>query len=162
MGKGHGILWSDSVGNAANSTWITGGPSGNTLEVRNSTNPQAFRIYNSYTDVSNYERGFVRWNSNVLEVGAEAAGTGTTRNTRIYGSNGYATFGNYVLALSNMVLDIGNNPINNIARIDLNEGGAPSAPASGAYIYAEDNGSGKTRIMARFATGAAVQIAIEP
>jgi|694.fasta_scaffold149140_2 hypothetical protein len=40
---------------------------------------------------------------------------------------------------------------------------APAAPATnGVRIYAEDNGSGKTRLMARFATGAAVQIAIEP
>lgn len=29
-------------------------------------------------------------------------------------------------------------------------------------IYAEDNGAGKTRLMALFATGAAQQIAIEP
>lgn len=47
--------------------------------------------------------------------------------------------------------------------IETAEVTAPSAPASnGARIYAEDNGSGKTRLMARFATGAAVQIAIEP
>lgn len=40
---------------------------------------------------------------------------------------------------------------------------APSAPAAnGVYIYAEDNGAGKTRLMALFATGAAQQIAIEP
>jgi hypothetical protein len=40
---------------------------------------------------------------------------------------------------------------------------APVAPAAnGVYIYAEDNGSGKTRLMALFATGAAQQIAIEP
>jgi hypothetical protein len=40
---------------------------------------------------------------------------------------------------------------------------APSAPATNSVrIYAEDNGSGKTRLMALFATGAAVQIAIEP
>jgi hypothetical protein len=40
---------------------------------------------------------------------------------------------------------------------------APSAPAANGYhIYAEDNGSGKTRLMVRFATGAAQQIAIEP
>jgi predicted ATPase len=40
---------------------------------------------------------------------------------------------------------------------------APSAPAAnGVYIYAEDNGAGKTRLMAKFATGAAQQIAIEP
>jgi hypothetical protein len=40
---------------------------------------------------------------------------------------------------------------------------APAAPATnGVRIYAEDNGSGKTRLMAIFATGAAQQIAIEP
>ena len=40
---------------------------------------------------------------------------------------------------------------------------APSAPATNSVrIYAEDNGSGKTRLMALFATGAAQQIAIEP
>jgi hypothetical protein len=40
---------------------------------------------------------------------------------------------------------------------------APSAPSSNqVVIWAEDNGSGKTRLMARFATGANQQIAIEP
>jgi hypothetical protein len=37
---------------------------------------------------------------------------------------------------------------------------APSAPAANSVrIYAEDNGAGKTRLMALFATGSAVQIA---
>lgn len=40
---------------------------------------------------------------------------------------------------------------------------APAAPATNAVrIFAEDNGSGKTRLMARFATGAVQQLAIEP
>jgi hypothetical protein len=40
---------------------------------------------------------------------------------------------------------------------------APAAPAAAqVVVYAEDNGSGKTRLMARFETGAAQQIAIEP
>lgn len=54
----------------------------NLLEQRNSTSAQAFRIYNTFTDSSNYERGFFRWNTNVLEIGAEAAGTGTQRQLR--------------------------------------------------------------------------------
>lgn len=52
------------------------------LAQRNSTNAQTFRLYNTYTDASNYERGFFRWSSNVLELGAEAAGTGTQRQLR--------------------------------------------------------------------------------
>lgn len=40
---------------------------------------------------------------------------------------------------------------------------APGAPpANGWRWWGEDNGSGKTRIMVRFGTGAAVQVAIEP
>lgn len=40
---------------------------------------------------------------------------------------------------------------------------APAAPAAnGVIIYAVDNGSGKTQLMAIFASGAAQQIAIQP
>lgn len=47
--------------------------------------------------------------------------------------------------------------------LEMQEVTAPAAPATnGVRIYAEDNGAGKTRLMACFATGAAVQIAIEP
>lgn len=58
----------------------------NTLDQRNSTNAQTFNLYNTYTDASNYERGFFKWNSNVLEIGAEAAGTGTARTMRFFNS----------------------------------------------------------------------------
>jgi hypothetical protein len=49
------------------------------------------------------------------------------------------------------------------ATLELREQTAPAAPAADrARIYLEDNGSGKTRLMVRFATGAPQQIAIEP
>jgi hypothetical protein len=54
-----------------------------TLAQRRTTNAQTFRVYNTFTDASNYERGFLRWSSNVFEVGPEAAGTGTARPMRI-------------------------------------------------------------------------------
>ena len=55
----------------------------NTLAQRNAANAQTFRVYNTFTDASNYERGFLRWSSNVFEVGPEAAGTGAARPMRI-------------------------------------------------------------------------------
>ena len=55
----------------------------NVLAQRQGTNAQTYRLYNTYTDASNYERGFLRWSSNVFEVGPEAAGTGTARPMRI-------------------------------------------------------------------------------
>lgn len=43
------------------------------------------------------------------------------------------------------------------------QGSAPSAPAAnGGVLYLEDNGGGKTRLMIKFNTGAAQQIAIQP
>jgi hypothetical protein len=50
-----------------------------TLAQRRSTNAQTFRLYNTFTDASNYERGKMEWASNVLRIGTEKAGTGTAR-----------------------------------------------------------------------------------
>jgi hypothetical protein len=36
-------------------------------------------VYNTYTDVSNLERGFMKWDTNVLRIGTEKAGTGSAR-----------------------------------------------------------------------------------
>jgi len=168
----------------------------NALDQRNGTNAQTFRVYNTFTDASNYERGFIRYSSNQLEIGHEAAGTGSgdrlivirrpnagtildvvgasTISARIGSVSGFAT-----------AMGVGPNGASpdiflfrraaGIGAITGNAGGttgaalefieqtAPAAPATnGVYIYAEDNGSGKTRLMARFATGSAVQIAVEP
>jgi hypothetical protein len=48
----------------------------NTLAMRNGTNAQAFRLYNTYADASNYRRGGFSWNGISLEIGSEGAGTG--------------------------------------------------------------------------------------
>jgi hypothetical protein len=44
----------------------------------------------------------------------------------------------------------------------LSEQTAPATPpADGATLWIEDNGAGKTRLMVQFATGAAIQLAIQ-
>ena len=50
----------------------------NILAQRNGTNPQEFRLYNTY-DGTNDEWGFLKWDSNVLKIGTAASGTGTVR-----------------------------------------------------------------------------------
>lgn len=50
-----------------------------TFAQRRGSNAQTFRLYNTYTDASNYERGFMRWSSNVLQIGTEKLGTGSAR-----------------------------------------------------------------------------------
>jgi len=201
----------------------------NTLALRNSTNAQAFNIYNTYTSGSVYERGFMRWASNVLEIGTEHVGasnrevairsaTGQTKFfTSTYNANTFTSVGvsvNGGLAFQSNTLgqhfiligdstgaggpaelrtgsgftlnwrstvrsDSGSNDTG-LARtiagvvgvtngstgggaLGLVEITSPAAPATnGVYIFAEDNGGGKTRLMARFATGATQQLAIEP
>jgi len=193
----------------------------NTLALRNGTNAQAFNIYNTYTSGSVYERGFMRWASNVLEIGTEHVGASArdlvfkTNNTERmrFGASGTMTvaggvstaffdvityFASTSAATSrssagsgftvgsayqylfssttgaNGSADVGllrtiagvvgiTNGSTGAGALGLKEMTSPAAPATdGVYIFAEDNGSGKTRLMARFATGSAVQIAIEP
>lgn len=52
--------------------------------LRNGTAPQTLRIYNT-TDaaLANRENGVLGWASNVLQIGTEAAGTGSARPVRI-------------------------------------------------------------------------------
>ena len=60
------------------------------LALQNGVNSQSLRLYNTFTDASNYERGFMRWATNVLEIGAEAAGTGTQRTLSFLGGSNNA------------------------------------------------------------------------
>lgn len=44
----------------------------------------------------------------------------------------------------------------------IEQASAPAGVANAVRLFTEDNGSGKTRLMAQFGTGSAVQVAIEP
>jgi hypothetical protein len=62
----------------------------NTLAQRNGTNPQTTRIYNTFTDVNNYERLALKWTSNTFQIQPEAAGTGVVRPLQ-FPANGLAS-----------------------------------------------------------------------
>lgn len=149
------------------------------LSIQNGTNAQNLYIYNTWSSAgANYERGFIAWNkiANQLHIGTEAGGTGTARQLVLNSGGGevyvrtsgttrcsFATNDFYTLA----TMDIGlNGSWRNFFQTgyhQLDEMSAPAAPAANKVrIYAEDNGSGKTRLMAIFPSGAAQQVAIEP
>ena len=192
LNAGVDIYWTRdlyALSSTARITW-TGGLSlhqdaANTLAQRNGVNAQEVRVYKTYTDAANFERVGVGdipsiTGNNGLYFGR--AGTGLARNLYIFnesnsgiifGTNANVrwqvtsagTFGAWV----DNTLDIGNVSDQRPRNVfiagynQLSEMTAPAAPAAnGVRIYAEDDGAGKTRLMARFATGAAVQIAIEP
>jgi hypothetical protein len=156
------------------------------------TSARALNLYNTFTDASNYERLRIDWSSNVATIRTEGAGTGFTNrrldiisggqlnflsqggSSIFFFTNGTARWyvdganGN-LLAFADNTYDIGaaaaTRPRNLFlgSYAQLSEMTAPAAPAAnGVRIYAVDNGSGKTQLMALFATGAAQQIAIEP
>lgn len=52
-----------------------------TVEVRGSTTAQTFRVYETYTDASNYERGSIAAASDALTIAYESAGTGTANGS---------------------------------------------------------------------------------
>jgi len=77
------------LGNAAssdvlafNSDTILARDTAKIFAQRNGVNSQTFRVYNTYTDASNYERGAFDWTTtaNTLTIGTQNAGTGSTRN----------------------------------------------------------------------------------
>lgn len=215
--------WSSNTqANAAAADVSLSRDAANTLAQRNGVNWQAFRIYSTYTDASNYERLEISQSGTGWYIGNGALGTGPGNRQitilafgqLVFGSNGGAKWlintTGHLLANTDNSFDIGasgaNRPRNlflagNIttgggltlaaagyltwpgrgsfdaaavdivrlagatvgAALQMSEMTAPAAPAANEVrIYAEDNGSGKTRLMARFATGAAQQIAIEP
>ena len=64
----------------------------NILAQRNGTNAQAYRLYNTYTDASNYERGKVEWSSNLFRIGTEAGGSGGTLRAMELDAGTYINF----------------------------------------------------------------------
>lgn len=73
--SGHDIqLWRDDTG---------------ILAQRNGTGaaPQAYRLYNTYTNASNREYGYARWVSNRFELGMAEDGTGSPRDFAIVTDN---------------------------------------------------------------------------
>jgi hypothetical protein len=103
-----------------------------TLAQRNGTNAQTYRLYETYTDSSNGAWLGFRAANTRYEISGQSNGTGTTRE---------------------VALPLG---------LELDARTAPSAPANNrSRIYAESAGGGLTKIMARFPTGSAQQIAIE-
>ena len=79
MGSDLDIAWSSTTSANGSADLSLFRDAANTLAQRNSTNAQTFRLYNTFTDASNYERGKMEWASNVLRIGTEKAGTGTAR-----------------------------------------------------------------------------------
>jgi len=114
------------------------------LNLRNSTTAQTLRVSGTYTDINNRVNAALSATSTTVTLAAETAGTGADDVPVRITPAGVSQ------------VEIGNG-------VQFTEMTAPSAQeASKVISLAQDNGAGKTQLMARFATGAAQQVAIEP
>jgi hypothetical protein len=74
-----------SAGSGSPDTYLYRDGAASTVGQRSGTNAQTFRLYNTCTDASNYERLGINWGSNIVSIAPEAAGTGTVRVLHISG-----------------------------------------------------------------------------
>lgn len=78
--------WSSGFGSSgAETRWYR--DAAYTIAQRNGTNAQISRIYNTFTDASNYERLNLAWESNICKIETESLGTGVVRNMQVGGVN---------------------------------------------------------------------------
>jgi hypothetical protein len=80
----------------------------NVLAQRNGTNAQAFRLYNTFTDASNYERVVLGLDGTNFLLRSESAGTGTARELRLDGQAGLRlmALGGTIMVLSSTNINI--------------------------------------------------------
>lgn len=64
-----------------------GTDTGDTIVLRRSTNPLTFRVYNTYTSGTSYERLGLNWATNVAQIYTEAGSGGGTARDLVLGTN---------------------------------------------------------------------------
>jgi hypothetical protein len=149
IGIGGNIALAFGSGDAAITDLAIRRDAADVLAQRRTTNPQTYRIYNTYTDASNYERGKLEWSSNVLKIGTEKAGTGSARalelqtdgTTRLtIASTGAATFSSSIDCTSVLVNGSQNlAEFTHLTRLSLSVGGGGYSVVRLGGVYQSAN-----------------------
>ena len=79
LGSAGAVTWSNGTSIGTADVSLSRDAAG-VLALNGGVSPQAFRICNTYTDASNYERLSIDWSGNVARIIQQAAGTGSVRN----------------------------------------------------------------------------------
>jgi hypothetical protein len=110
----------------------------NTLAIRNSAVSQSFRIYNTYTSLSNFERAKLEWTGSVFNIGTEQSGSGVARDLALQTSGSTRLFisssGNIGIGTNtpSFRLDVsGSDILVNGARVGLGNGNISTNTALG-------------------------------
>jgi hypothetical protein len=77
------VLGFGDLNGSPDATWAR--DAADTIAQRRGTNAQTFRVYNTFTSATNYERGKLEWASNVFRIGTEkGSGGGTARTVEVH------------------------------------------------------------------------------
>lgn len=136
-----------------------------------------YRGYFSSTDYVQLNYGSLLWTKNALGVSlkleGDDGGHSTSAGKVAFGSGGVVSWQSTarqdagvidvsLVRTAASILGVRAATSSAGAAISLLEQTAPAGATNEARLYAEDNGSGKTKLMVIMPTGAAIQLAIEP
>jgi hypothetical protein len=85
LASGGGYNWSSTSDADGAADLLLARDAAGVLAQRNGVNAQMLRVYNTYTDASNYERASLGWAANIFTISSENLGTGAVRDVRING-----------------------------------------------------------------------------
>ncbi len=122
------------------------------LAQRNGLNEQTFRIYNTFTSATNHERGFLKWSSNVFQIGTEKGSGGGTARALEFQTDGVtrytlaATTGQLSSQNSRFVVDDANTAVHvgNTPRISLYGASANQQLAVGSAVDIRWSNTGRS------------------
>jgi hypothetical protein len=144
------IGWTSSTGVGTLDTILIRDGAANTLAQRNGVNPQTFRLYNTYTDATTFERLNIKWDSNVLKIGTEKGSTGGVARSMEFQTDGttrwsISSAGNLLAGVDN-TYDIGASGATRprdiyAGRGILTTGGEMSNFGSNSNFYIQSTGS---------------------
>jgi hypothetical protein len=116
----------------------------NTFAQRNGTTAQTFNIYNTFTSATNHERGFLKWSSNVFQIGTEKGSAGGTARDLEVSVDGNILFriGSGAPRIAGGLINYVGN-VNSVAQVGFGSFGfvAGGANNSGGILFYNGNGA---------------------
>jgi hypothetical protein len=136
-----------AIGNTtpAAGSFTTLNASGTTELVNGTSVAGPFNIYNTFTSATNHERGFLRWSSNVFQIGTEKGSGGGTARALELSVDGTILFriGSGAPRIANGLTNhVGN--VNSVPQVGLGQFGfiAGGANNAGGILFYNGNGGG--------------------
>jgi len=159
VGASGSYAFSDTAGNSTTTKdVILSRDAANTLAQRNGANAQTFRVYNTYTDASNYERLNLAWVSNEFQFVNANAGTGSIRSMAFVSAPSASATSRIFSIRNNSLTDLGGFTVGG-SLVLTNLGTAPTASVTDACLtYVADAAAGDAQLFARNEAGFVSQL----